>query len=66
VLGILVGALGIGRWTTRVRIASAEAPDAGSPALTAALADPIVRNAFAVFWLLIAAIIFVMIVKPLS
>jgi hypothetical protein len=40
VLGILVGALGIGRWATRVRIASADAPDAGSPALTAELPIP--------------------------
>jgi uncharacterized membrane protein len=66
VLGILVGALGLGRWTTRVRLAAADAPDGGSPALAAALADPTARRAFIVFWLLIVAIIFVMITKPLS
>lgn len=64
VLGIVVGALGIGRWATRVQVAPADAPDAGSAALDAAIDDVTVRYAFAAFWLLIVAIIFVMILKP--
>ena len=65
-LGILVGALGIGRWASRIQAASAEAPDSGSPALTAALNDSNVRIALGLFWLLIASIVFVMVMKPLS
>ena len=66
VAGVLVGALGIGRWATRVRVASSEAQDGGSPALDAALDDSTVRPAMVAFWLLIAAIVFVMVTKPLS
>ncbi len=66
VLGILVGALGMGRWAGRMRLASADAPDSGSPALDAVIDERSVRYAFGAFWLLIAAIVFVMVLKPLS
>ena len=65
-LGIAVGGLGIGRWSAKVREVSAAAPDAGSPELTAVLAAPSVRYAVAAFWLIIATIIFVMILKPFA
>lgn len=64
--GILVGAFGIGRWASRVHDAAADAPDAGSPALAAAIEDSSVRIALVAFWLLIASIVFVMVMKPLS
>jgi hypothetical protein len=66
VAGILVGALGMGGWERRMRTVSANAPESGSPALEATIEDRSVRYWFGAFWLIIAAIIFVMVLKPLS
>ena len=63
VAGILVGALGIGRWAERVRVATASA-EAPSAEVLALLDAPSVRYAIAAFWLLIATLVFVMIMKP--
>lgn len=65
VAGMLVGALVTGPWIGRV----AEAAAAGDPPtadLDAAVDDPRGRIGQVVFWMLIAAIVFVMVVKPLS
>ncbi|HJP71165.1 MAG TPA: hypothetical protein VJ975_05550 [Candidatus Limnocylindria bacterium] len=63
VAGILTGLLGIARWAERVRVATATATQ-GDPEVIALLDTPSVRYATAVFWLLIAALVFVMIMKP--
>ena len=66
VAGILVGALGIARGHARVLAATASAPDSGTPELAELLASPAPRYATVIFWLIIATLIFVMIMKPLS
>ena len=64
--GIAIGRFLIAEWIDRVRLAAVAAPDAGSAELTALLDEPRVRYATVVFWLVIAALIFVMIMKPLA
>lgn len=66
VAGILTGAFGIGPWADRVARAAAESGDPASPELEAAIADPRGRYAQVGFWMVVAAIVFVMVVKPLS
>jgi hypothetical protein len=61
--GIAVGAMGIGRWATRVADLAAAAPDAGSPELFSTVHEKWVRYAVWAFWMLIAALVFVMITK---
>jgi hypothetical protein len=66
VAGILTGALGIGPWADGVSAAAADSGDTASPALVAAIASPRGRNAAVAFWVVVAAIIYVMVAKPLS
>ncbi len=66
VAGILTGALGIGPWADGVREAAEASGDTTSPELEAAIANPRGRYAQIGFWLVTAAIVFVMVVKPLS
>ena len=66
VAGILTGVVGIGPWADRVREAAATSGDETSPELEAAIANPRGRYAQIGFWLVVAAIVFVMVVKPLS
>lgn len=66
VAGILTGALGIGPWADRVREAAAASGDTTSADLEAAISNPRGRHAQMAFWLVTAAIVFVMVVKPLS
>jgi hypothetical protein len=64
--GVLIGALAIGRWSERLAEAAHAAPDDGSPAFRAIAQDPAPRRAHLAFWAVIAAIVFVMVVKPLG
>lgn len=66
IAGIAIGRLLIAEWIDRVREAAVAASDAGSPELTALLDETRVRYATVVFWLVIAALVFVMILKPLA
>ena len=66
VAGILTGAVGIGPWLDAVGHAAAAAGDDTTPELKAAIADPRGRYSQIAFWLLTAAIVFVMVMKPLS
>ena len=66
VAGMLVGALVTGPWVGRVAEAAGAAGDQPSTELDAAVDDPRGRTGQVVFWVLIAAIVFVMVVKPLS
>jgi hypothetical protein len=66
VSGILTGALGIGPWADAVIRAAATSGEAASPELEAAIADRRGRLAQVGFWVVVAAIVFVMVVKPLS
>ncbi|HET8776020.1 MAG TPA: hypothetical protein VFN76_00025, partial [Candidatus Limnocylindria bacterium] len=55
-----------GGWVGRLGTAAAAAASPDDAAYQAALSDQRGRIGLVVFWLLIAAIVFVMIVKPLS
>lgn len=65
VAGILTGALGVGPWAERV-IAAASSGDGASEQLDAAVQSARGRNAMILFWLVTAAIVFVMVMKPLA
>ena len=64
--GVLVGAVVNGGWVGRLSTAAAAAASPNDAAYQAALADQRGRIGLVAFWILIAAIVFVMIVKPLS
>jgi hypothetical protein len=64
--GVLVGAIVNGGWVRRLGKAAAAAASPDDAAYQAAVADQRGRIGLFVFWVLIAAIVFVMIVKPLS
>lgn len=66
VAGILTGALGIGPWAEGVIRAAASSGEIASPELEAAIANPRGRTAQIAYWLVVAAIVFVMVMKPLS
>jgi hypothetical protein len=66
VAGVLVGNFMNGGWASRLAATSSVATIDEDPAYRAALADPIGRRGLVLFWILIAALVFVMIVKPLS
>jgi hypothetical protein len=66
VMGILTGALGIGPWADRVREAAESSGDITTDELEAAIANPRARYAQIAFWLIVAAIVFVMVAKPFS
>lgn len=66
VAGMAVGAAVIGPWVKRVAIAAAASGDAISTELDAALADPRGRWGQLGFWAITVAIVFIMVVKPLS
>ena len=66
VVGILTGAVGVGPWAEGVIAAAASSGDSTSPELEAAINSPRGRNALVLFWAVLAAIVFVMVVKPLS
>ncbi len=66
VAGIAIGRFLIAEWIDRVRGAALAAPDSGSPELTALIDETRVRYGLVVFWLVIAALVFVMILKPLA
>jgi hypothetical protein len=67
VAGVIVGARGEGPYTTRVAVAAAANPgDTPGPELTAVLSSPQASQLFWLFALLVAALIFDMVVKPLS
>lgn len=66
VAGVAVGAIVNGGWATRLAAASAEATDNQDPAFRAALDDRSGMIGLWVFWLITVALVFVMIVKPLS
>jgi hypothetical protein len=64
--GVAVGAIVNGGWANRLASASAQATDANDPAFVAALDDRSGIIGLWVFWLITVALVFVMIVKPLS
>jgi hypothetical protein len=64
--GIVVGSVINGGWVGRLAAAAASASSADDAAFRAAAEDPRGRIGLVLFWILIAAILFVMIVKPLS
>jgi hypothetical protein len=64
--GIAVGSVVNGGWASRLAAASAQASTDQDPAFRAALDDRSGMMGLLVFWLIIVAIVFVMIVKPLS
>jgi hypothetical protein len=64
--GVLVGAMVNGGWVGRLGKAAASAESPDDAAYQAAVTDQRGRIGLFVFWVLIAAIVFVMIVKPLS
>ena len=64
--GIVVGSVLSGGWASRLASASAAAASDEDPGFRAALADGSGRMGLALFWLIIAAIVFVMVVKPFS
>ncbi len=64
--GILTGQFGVGPWAEGVIAAAATSGDEGSAELDAAVASPRGRNSMILYWLLVAAIVFVMVVKPLA
>jgi hypothetical protein len=64
IAGMLVGYLGIGRWGDRVFAAATASGDSASAELEAAVTDWRGRVALIALWALIAAIVFVMIIKP--
>lgn len=67
VAGILIGVLGVGPWAEGViAAASASGDDEPSSDLDAAIASTRGRNSLILFWIVVAAIVFVMVVKPLS
>ena len=66
VAGILAGALGVGPWAERVIATAASSGDSASADLEAAIVSPRGRNALIAFWLIVAAIVFVMVMKPFS
>jgi hypothetical protein len=66
VAGILTGAFGVGPWAEGVIAASALSGEGSAAALAAAVTSPRGRNAMLLFWAITAAIIFVMVMKPLS
>jgi Predicted integral membrane protein (DUF2269) len=66
VAGFAIGGGVTGPWVGRVARAASTSGEAPSPELEAAISDPRARYGLVVFYLLIAAIIFVMVVKPLS
>jgi hypothetical protein len=66
VAGILTGALGVGPWADGVIAASRAAGEGASAELEAAVTSSRGRNALILFWAIAAAIIFVMVMKPLS
>jgi hypothetical protein len=66
IAGMLVGYLGIGRWGDRVFAAATASGDSGSDELEAAVTDWRGRVALVALWALIAAIVFVMVIKPFA
>jgi hypothetical protein len=66
IAGMLVGYLGIGRWGDRVFAAATATGDSASAELEAAVTDWRGRVALLALWALIAAIVFVMIIKPFA
>ena len=62
IVGLTLGNVVNGRWAARVT-AAADEPD---PALETAVADPSGPIGIAVFWVLVGAIVFLMVVKPFS
>ena len=66
VVGLAIGAGVTGPWVGRVARAAAASGEQPSAELEAEIGDPRARYGLVVFWLLVAAIIFVMVVKPLS
>ena len=66
IAGMLVGYLGIGRWGDRVFAAASASGDSASAELEAAVTDWRGHVALIALWALIAAIVFVMIIKPFA
>ena len=66
VAGILIGNFGVGPWAERVIAAATASGDSSSPELDAAVSSPLGRNSLLLFWAVVAAIVFVMVMKPLS
>lgn len=66
VMGILTGALGIGPWADRVAKAAESSGATATAELESAIANPRARYAQIAFWLIVAAIVFLMVVKPFS
>jgi hypothetical protein len=66
VAGIVTGAVGVGGWVDRVQEAASTSGDVASPELEAAIAHPRGRYFVALFWAIIAVIIFDMVIKPFS
>lgn len=66
VAGVLTGAIGIGPWADKVSRAAASSGEIASDELVAAIDDPRGRYAQIAYWLVLAALIFVMVIKPLS
>ena len=65
-MGLLLGFLVTGPWVGRVAAAAAASGVEPSAELEFELTDPRARYAAIVFWALIVAVVFVMVVKPLS
>ena len=64
--GILTGALGIGRWADGVVASAAAKGDGASAELEDAVMSSRGRNSLILFWVITAAIVFVMVMKPFS
>lgn len=64
--GIIVGSVVNGGWAGRLAAASANASDEQDPGFRAALDDRSGMIGLWAFWLIIVALVFVMVVKPLS
>jgi hypothetical protein len=62
VLGLVLGNVVNGAWSARVT-AAADEPE---PALDIAISDPRGRIGIALFWLIVAALVFLMVTKPFS
>ena len=65
IAGLLVGNFVTGAWVSRVTAAAAAA-DRSSASLDAIVAERGAAGGLIAFWLIVAAIVFVMVVKPLA
>ena len=64
--GVAVGAIVNGGWANRLAATAAQATDASDPAFVAALDDRSGMIGLWAFWLITVALVFVLVVKPLS